>query len=243
MSWIKDLLKSKPCTGYSSCTCKLRQWEEIPVWAKESFKTLAVGKYCVLRWATNAPDELNNIGVWYKNQCVGFVTGSSEMMISEALLAGHIAHSVVESMTPNKKGVVEICIRVYFTDPCGTVPLPPLSDNIDWFVHYGDRYSKETAKHYHAVWETYEMIYRNLKDYHLDDATNGVDPDWQNILEEDDAWMERFINEYNRGFIQETKDKRTFLREASKDRWYGDNTNLRKRISDYLKVNDIYLIS
>ena len=88
---------------------------------------------------------------------------------------------------------------------------------------------------------TGEMVNRFRDDYVND--KEGLYPKkiLQDAIDEDDFFFRRFVVDLLRGFIVNKQDKSEFMRECGKERIYGNNRILRKRITNYLKSSGIYI--
>lgn len=86
---------------------------------------------------------------------------------------------------------------------------------------------------------TGEMVYRFRDDYVND--KDGLYPKKiiQDAIDEDDCFFKRFVVDLLRGFIINKQDKSEFMRECGKERIYGNNRILRKRITNYLKSSGV----
>lgn len=98
-----------------------------------------------------------------------------------------------------------------------------------------DESEKTDLSEYLVLSVTGEMVYRFREDYVAD--KDGIYPlrIRQEAIEEDDFFFRRFVLDLLRGFIVNKQDKSEFMRECGKERVYGNNRILRKRITNYLR--------
>ena len=183
-----------------------------------------------------------SIEVYFKGYRMGFVEKKKAYEVRDMLMDHKLEYCVVEDVKEIPDQCPEIILRVYYENKYGFELVPDRNGEIDWTVVSDEELKGDTTPEFHAIWETYELVYRRLKDYGLSPET--LDPESYNYhqLIEDDAFMEEVVHELNRGMIHDQAEKRLWLRDAWRRRGWGDNKILRKRINDYTRNNCILIL-
>lgn len=229
-----------PKTGVSSTTFKLNGIYYRSDLEKANLPNMKVGKFCVLRRELYNKYDDHAIAVYHNGYQMGYVDMTDSKGISSMMVCNEHLLCQIERITPIEDKMPEIILRLYYRDAKGTHILPDQSGALEWVILDTSKYVGEMNDDYLPIFETFELVNRNLKWYGCSALPVG-DSESLLYINEDDTYLIQFVNELNRGFIRDKADKSTFVREATETRLYGNSRILSRRIEHYLDAKKIHL--
>lgn len=171
---------------------------------------------------------------WYE---VGLVSAKESWGIYDKIFSGNYVSCFVYGKETDDTGKDIFKCRFVYNNSKGTYDfigdfssLRNTEDNVSESIDLNN---------YMALSTTGEYVYRFRDDYVND--KDGIYPKKiiEEAIDEDDFFFKRFVIDLLRGFIVNKQDKSDFMRDCGKERVYGNNRILRKRITNYLKSTGV----
>lgn len=239
--WIKKSkvkpLKEEDITGYSCVDFVLSDTKKECDESIDVRNEIEVGQVltCMI-----VPSRYNNeVSVNVKWFEVGLVSGKEGKIVYDRIFSGNYVSCFVYKKEISETGKDILKCRFVYHDSKGVYDF--ITDFTSLKNEDGD-FEKIDISNYLVLSFTGEIVYRFRDDYVND--KEGLYPKKiiQDAIDEDDYFFKRFIIDLLRGFIVNKQDKSDFMRECGKERLYGNNKILRKRITNYLTSSGVYLV-
>ena len=227
--------KQGEITGYSRIDFTLADTPNDCYESIELRNSIGVGQ--VLTCMIVPSQGVHNVSVnvqWYET---GIVPSKESRGIYDRIFSGNYVSCFVYDKQTDESGKDVFKCRFVFRNTKGVY------DFISDFTSLKNTGSEESEamdlSNYIVLSVTGEMVYRFRDDYVTD--KDGLYPIKirEEAIEEDDYFFKRFVIDLLRGFIVNKQDKSEFMRECGKDRAFGSNKILRKRITNYLRETGV----